>query len=184
MRVFRIVCVAAGAALPACGDDTTLPEPVYENVIDTITLYALTGTAIALPSGFDGVAGVAARTDLSDPYDFAVDLPSDDVVELLTTGALGLTIDPGIVVTSLAFDDVVKAPEEGYNRDSVVTAGEGTVFVLRSRQTTQLCSIGSLPRYSKLHVLDIDPAARAVTFEFLVNLNCGYRGLEPGLPVE
>jgi hypothetical protein len=182
--LFRLGCVATGAALAACGDDTTLPTPIFENVVDTITLHALTGTAIGLPSGYDGVTGTAARTDLSASFDFAVDLPADDVVELLTTGALGLTVDPGIAISLLSFDGLVIAPGEDYVRDSVLTAGEGTVFVLRSRQTTQLCSIGALPRYSKFHILDIDPAARTVTFEFLVNRNCGYRGLQPGTPVE
>jgi hypothetical protein len=39
-----------------------------------------------------------------------------------------------------------------------------------------------LPRYGKFQVLAIDPAQRTVTLEFLIDRNCGYRGLEPGLP--
>ena len=36
--------------------------------------------------------------------------------------------------------------------------------------------------YAKLHVLAIDTVARRIDFEILTNVNCGYRGLEEGLP--
>jgi hypothetical protein len=36
--------------------------------------------------------------------------------------------------------------------------------------------------YAKLHVLAIDRAARRLDFEILTDINCGYRGLEPGVP--
>ena len=36
--------------------------------------------------------------------------------------------------------------------------------------------------YGKIEILAIDPVARSVTFRYLVNNNCGYLGLEPGLP--
>ena len=182
--LIRLGGLAAVLGVAACGDDTTLPSPIYENVMDTTTLYALTGTALGLPSGFDGVTGLTARTDLNAPFDFAVDLPADDVVELMPTGAIGLAVDPGIILMPVSFEGIETAPAEGYVQDSVLPAREGTVFVLRSRASTQLCTIGSLPRYSKFRVLEIDPQARAVTLEFLIDLNCGYRGLEPGTPVE
>jgi hypothetical protein len=182
--LIRLGGLAAVPAVAACGDDTTLPTPIYENVVDTTMLYALTGTALGLPSGFDGIAGITARTDLTESFDFAVDLPADDVVELMPTGAIGLTVDPGLILMPVSFEAIETAPLEGYVQDSVLTAREGTVFVLRSRASSELCTIGSLPRYSKFRVLEIDPQARSVTLEFLIDLNCGYRGLEPGTPVE
>jgi hypothetical protein len=182
--LLSLSCAAAATTLAACGADTTLPPVQFDNVVDTTTLYALTGTAIDLPSGFDGVTGIRVRTDLSTAFDFAVDLAAGDVLQLLTTGALGLLEDPGIAVVPRTFDGLLVAPTEGYVRDSVLTAEVGSVFVLRSRASNALCSLGALPRYGKFQVLGIDPAARAITLEFLIDYNCGYRGLEPGTPVE
>jgi len=42
--------------------------------------------------------------------------------------------------------------------------------------------VGALPRYGKFQVLSLDPVARSVTFQTLVNQNCGYRSLRPGIP--
>jgi hypothetical protein len=172
----------------ACGDPNALPAAQFENVVDTTTLYALTGTPLGTPSGFDsygviGNVGVAVRTDLNDPFDFAVDLDATGTLVLYPTGALGLAAEPGIVLSTGTFEGVTSAPLEGYVLDSAVVAPLGTVFVLRSRSSTQACALaGAFPRYSKFHVLAIDAAERTVTLEFLVDPNCGYRGLEPGLP--
>jgi hypothetical protein len=42
-------------------------------------------------------------------------------------------------------------------------------------------SIG-LPKYAKLEVLSFDDVTRIVTFRIITDDNCGFRGLEPGLP--
>jgi hypothetical protein len=55
----------------------------------------------------------------------------------------------------------------------------GNVFVARSRI---VCSALSVPLYGKLRILELDATARTVTFEILADQNCGYVGLEPGLP--
>jgi hypothetical protein len=60
-----------------------------------------------------------------------------------------------------------------------------TVLILHSATFT--CPFG-LPGvlYAKLRVLDIDttstPNGRRITFEILNDQNCGYRGLQPGVP--
>lgn len=176
--VLGLVALAAG-----CSDANTLPPAQYDNVVDTTVLYALSGTAIELPSAFDGVGAVPVRTDLGAPFDFAVDFDPAGTLLLYPAGALGFAPEGGIRLETRTFDAVTSAPAEGYVTDSVVTGTTGTVFVLRSRSSSQLCAVGgSLPRYGKFHVLAIDQVARAVRFEFLVDLNCGYRGLEPGPP--
>jgi hypothetical protein len=42
--------------------------------------------------------------------------------------------------------------------------------------------VGLVFYYGKAHVLAIDTLARRIDLEMLVDQNCGYRGLEPGLP--
>jgi hypothetical protein len=47
------------------------------------------------------------------------------------------------------------------------------------------CSAGfAAVYYAKLHVLEIDttPNVRSMKFEILTDINCGYRGLAPGVP--
>jgi hypothetical protein len=169
----------------ACGDDTQLPPPQFPNVVDTTVLYALTGTPLATPSGFDGVQGVPVRTDLNRPFDFVVDLDAANVLQLMPVGALGYVPEAGLLVTTDSFDGVTTAPLDGYVTDSARAADVGTVFVLRSRPSSELCALsGVLPRYSKFRVLAIDLPERAITIEFLVDRNCGYRGLAPGLPAD
>jgi hypothetical protein len=66
----------------------------------------------------------------------------------------------------------------------VLAIDVGTVFLARSRSVPDGCSAitGALPRYGKFEVLSIDAAERVVTLQTLINVNCGYRQLEPGLP--
>jgi hypothetical protein len=49
---------------------------------------------------------------------------------------------------------------------------------VRSRVT---CTIG-VPKYAKLEIVGFDDVARTVSFRILIDDNCGFRGLEPGLP--
>jgi len=52
---------------------------------------------------------------------------------------------------------------------------------VRSGATT--CATGiTVSLYAKLEVLAVDSTARRVDFKILVDENCGYRGLEPGIP--
>jgi hypothetical protein len=69
----------------------------------------------------------------------------------------------------------------GYVFDKPMALDTGTVLLVRSRPT--LCLFGaSASLYAKLRVLGVDSTARRLDFEILVDQNCGYRGLEPGLP--
>jgi hypothetical protein len=83
-----------------------------------------------------------------------------------------------------AFGDIVIAPLEDYQLDSALVVGVDSVFIVRSRPTSFGCVffLGQLPRYGKFHVLDLSLETRQITLENLVNVNCGYRSLEFGIP--
>jgi hypothetical protein len=87
---------------------------------------------------------------------------------------------------SESFDDITRAPLEDYVTDSMRVITEGTVLVGRSRSSSIGCpiTVGSLPRYAKMEILQIDGAARTVTLRLMANLNCGYRDLVEGIPVD
>ena len=172
--------LAVGAA---CNNSLGLPPPTLENVVDTLTLFALRGTDITEPSAFDMVNRAGVRTDRGRAFDFAFDIDSTGTPVLFPAGALGLTNEPGLRLSDEPFDLLTKAPQDGYERDSVVTAEPGTVFLARSRVTAENCSFfSSFARFGKFRVMDVDTSNRTMTLELLVNANCGYRELRSGLP--
>ncbi|MGH8622666.1 MAG: hypothetical protein ACRET3_11045, partial [Burkholderiales bacterium] len=106
---------------------------------------------------------------------------------LLPTGALQLGRQSGAQISSADFDSLRIAPSSGYQVDSAVVLTVNSVAVIHSRPVQ--CSFDYQPihnYFAKLHVLAIDttsgPNGRRIDLEILTNVNCGYRGLEPGLP--
>lgn len=160
-----------------------LPAPFAENVVDTVTIFALRGTPIGSPSGYDVATGTNVRTE-SEAFDIAFDIDSLDVPRIFPGGALGLSEAAGIQSTDQDFFDIDDPPVEGYVLDSAVVVGVDSVFIVRSRPYSGGCPfyLGSLPRYGKFQVLEIDLASRLIVMQSLVNVNCGYRQLIIGIP--
>jgi hypothetical protein len=187
MRTLSLLFVALAIAA-ACGDPLGVPPPGVPNRTDTVSLYALSGTPVTTPSGYLIFFRQVVRTDQTSlGLDFAFDIDSAGRPVLLPTGALGLPRASGILRTLHAFDSVTVAPTGDYQSDSAVVVDSNAVMILHSRP--QGCSFSPqavFVFYAKLHVLAIDttsgPNGRRIDFEILNNVNCGYRGLEPGLP--
>lgn len=183
LGLFAAACgIAAFAA--ACTDTLGLPVASDVNIVDTVSLWALDGTALSLPSGYklankDINKGVI-RTDRSSDLDFAFNVDTLGRLVFLPTGALGLGIGSGLHRESATFDAIRTPPSSGYTSDSAFVFDTGTVAVVRSRPG---CSLGAtIFYYAKLKVLAYDSLERRVDFEILVNANCGYRSLQPGVP--
>jgi hypothetical protein len=185
MRTFSLLFVALALAA-ACGDPLGLPAPAIQNRTDTVSLYALSGTPVTSASAYVISFRQVVRTDQSaQGFDFVFDIDTTGRPVLLPTGALGLPRASGIQRTLHAFDSVTVAPGGGYQSDSAMVVDSNAVMILHSRPL--VCSFGITSiYYAKLHVLAIDttsgPNGRRIDFEILNNINCGYRGLEPGLP--
>jgi len=188
MRARTVFLLAlAGLALAAgCGAPLGLPRASYENKVKTVSLYALSGTPVSLPSAYSLQFDQPVRPDQTTSLDFAFDIDTAGVAKLLPTGALRLGRASGIQLTTMLFDSIKVAPTSPYQRDSAVVVDSNTVAILHSIPSQ--CSFG-LPNqvyYAKLHVLAIDttsgPNGRRIDFEILTDINCGYRGLAPGVP--
>jgi hypothetical protein len=181
--LFPVAALGALFAALGCGDDLNLPDAVFPNVVDTVVLAALSGTPIDQPSGFDVVVAEPVRTDRTNAFDFAFEIDAAGTPRIHPAGTLGLAAEPGILRSDESFAAITSAPIEDYVTDTALVVTAGTVFIVRSRSSNVQCALaGSLPRYGKFNVLSLDLQARSVTLELLVDLNCGYRGLEPGLP--
>ena len=189
MRTLPILNAALGGCLvlAACGDVNGLLPAIYPNRTDTVSVYALTGTPVSTPSAYYILGRQVVRTDQSPAFDFAFDIDSLGRGVLLPTGALKLGLQSGAQLSAVQFDSLKLAPSSGYNVDSAVVLTENSVAVVHSRLVQ--CSYDYQPShnyFAKLHVLAIDtssaPGGRRIDLEVLTNINCGYRGLEPGLP--
>lgn len=181
----RWLALAAVAFAPiACDGSIGLPPATANNLVDTVTLYALNGTQLGTPSGFDIVNRESIRVEHSEPFDFAFDLDSTGTAVLMPSTLLGAPSAAGFLTTGEAFDDLRKAPLDGYVMDSTLAITAGATFLARSRSSSGGCSlyVSALPRYGKFRVLGVDAVTRTIELEFLVNQNCGYRSLEPGVP--
>jgi hypothetical protein len=175
----RLLPLLALSAAAACGDNDNLPDPTEENFVDTVTVGSLTDTPITTASGFSVTAG-AIRTDLDAAFDFAYDIQATGTSVFLPRAALGIesgsSAEPGIMRRDEAFDDIEAAPSNGYVTEEAVPVALGERYIVRSRVT---CTIG-VPFYAKVEVIGLED--NSLILKVLANANCGYRGLEPGLP--
>jgi hypothetical protein len=177
-RVF-LFCALATAA---CSDSNDLPDASIENIERTDTLWVLVGTPVSTPSGFSVEGSRRVRTDLSVDFDFAYHIDATGQQVFLPRAALGIdtanTVNPGFVARDESFEAITSPPSGGFVTEEAVPIAVGQRFVVRSRIT---CSLG-VPKYAKVEILGFDATMRIVTFRVLVNDNCGFRSLEPGLP--
>ena len=186
MRPLRPLLFLGLVLAAACGDPFALPRATVENVVDTVSLYALSGgTPPRTPSAYWLGNYISSPRPIliqnGDAFDFAIDLDSLYRPVLKPTGALRLGRNSGVQTTTLPFDSIKVAPASGFQLDSAVTVDVGGRAIVHSRSTT--CSFGfSAVYYAKLEILAVDTASRKIDLRILVNDNCGYRGLERGIP--
>ena len=179
------LALVLAVALGACGDANVLPPATSPAHVDTLALWAVTGTDIIHPSAFDMLNAEVVRTDRTANFDFVfdivVDSAGDTVPVLVPRGGVGLTADGGLQRVGVQWDTLVLAPPDGYGTHAPVPLSLGAVVVARSR--TQTCNFGiAAGLYAKLQPLDIDLPNRRMVIRILVDQNCGYRGLQTGLP--
>jgi hypothetical protein len=189
MRTIRGLSVLVPLALAAaCSDSNSLGDATEVNAVDTVTLGALEGTSISTPSGYR-ISTISAstgpvRTDQTVDFEFAYNVRRLDDGSfqrvLLPRGALGLSstdqVNPGLQRREESFDDITRAQSNGYVSDSAVPIQVGERYLVRSRV---ICGIG-VPLYGKLEILGFQDST--VTFQVLVDQNCGFKDLLPGLP--
>jgi len=171
----------------ACSDTTGLPAAGIDNVVDSVSLFALFGTPIATPSAYDLSGRLTGhplvRTDQAAAFDFAFNFDSLRRPVLLPTGAVGLGQSSGLQHSGAPFDSIKVAPTSGYVFDTGLVVDSGAVVIVRSRPTGCLFGV-TVFTYAKLVVVAIDTTARRIDFRILVDQNCGYRGLAPGIPTQ
>jgi hypothetical protein len=168
----------------ACGGDNGIGAATIPNVIDTFTVASLVGGALQAPSAYSITANNVVRTYETIAFEFAytADQGNNYFLPLAVLGlSPGTALKPGLLKSDLTFDEVTKAAQNGYITEDTVQVDSGDVYMVRS---SDICTSLGVPQYAKLQVISIDPAAHTLTFQALANNNCGFRGLNEGIPKE
>lgn len=182
--------MAAAALVAACNDPFAILPASINNTVDTVEMFAVNGTPLNKPSGYviPSRLPIKLGIDLSTyNFDFLYRIdgtagPQFVPYSAIAPGAANQTASgrAGFIATTTPFDDIDEGEQIGYVVDQPVNLAVGQVYYARSGLPNG-CYLG-IPYYAKLEVLSFDAAARSVKFRILVDINCGYRGLQPGLP--
>ncbi|MSR02208.1 MAG: hypothetical protein EXR94_05650 [Gemmatimonadetes bacterium] len=185
-----VIPVVAAVILAACNDPFAVLPASITNTVDTVEIYAVNGTALDRPSGYVIPSRSLIRIGL-DPAQYNVDFlyridPTNGsefvpyTVVAPPPPSASEAGRAGFLVSTVGFDAITEAEQTGFVVNKPVKLAVGQVLQVRSGLPNG-CYLG-IPYYAKLEVLGFDQVQRSVKFRILANVNCGYRGLEPGLP--
>ena len=188
LRISLLGLAAALVLVAGCGDSNPF-QAQFPIELDTYTLFALTGTPAAYPSGLDTYSRTVTRVDGNANFDLAFDINADGnaiiyPVKLIVSAVTGDRVI-GLKKVALPFDSITSAPKGTYQADSavVLAAGESLVIEANRGSSGDVCYLNLSPNiYSKLTVTSIDLVTRTIEVESVIDPNCGFRSFAIGLP--
>jgi hypothetical protein len=190
MKLRKSIAGAAVAALAlAACDDTNPFGATLPTVEDSYTIFALTGTPPAYPSGLNTAARAAVRVDGNASFDVAFDINAEGNAVLypvkLVVSQIGGDRPVGLRKVAAAFDSVTSAPTGTYPTDSAVVAGKGEVIVVEAFRGTggDICAFNITQNiYTKILIDSIDLVGRTINIKTVMDPNCGFRSFAAGIP--
>ena len=174
--------------LNACGDPTNIRAnlPV---VVDTLSVWALSGTPPTYPSGISIPGRQAVRVDAFAGFDVAVDINAAGNAVIypakLVVSIPGGTRPVGLQLLNAAFESVAAAPKTGFETDSALVLVPGQTVVVESSHNAsgEICQFAVSPNlYAKIAVDSVSLASRIVYFRMGFDPNCGFRSFAEGIP--
>jgi hypothetical protein len=185
LRSLLVAILGVVLAVSACSDTQKLLAN-FDTVTDTLDVYALSGSPTAYPTALVTPAHTVVRADGGLTFDVAFDIDASGRALIYPFKTI---VDPaaaarrvGIRIMPVQFDSLLRAPNTGFNYDSVTVAPVGTVMVIQATRAIE-CQFDITPLvYSKIIIDDVNVAARRITFRILVDPDCGFRDLVPGRP--
>jgi hypothetical protein len=187
-RLALIAAMFVVAGLNACGDPTNIQANIPTSV-DSLSLFALSGTPPTYPSGIAILSRQPVRVDGFASFDVAFDINaagsaviSPVKLVVITPGGsrpVGLLRVPG------TFEAALEAPKTGYEADSSLVLVPGEVVIVQSAHNTQsdLCQFAINPNiYAKIVVDSVNLASRTLFLRMGLDPNCGFRSFADGIP--
>jgi len=180
LKVIPIASLVALVTFTACGDPTRLTARL-PTIADTITVFALTGTPLSVPTALNTFRHEAVRAEATSMYDVVFDIDASGRIVLYPPAAVGGFGSAGLRTVTETFDALESAPDRGFDSDDPLTINVGEVVVIRAEPQECGNSLNS-EIYTKLVVDMVDLVSRTITFRVRVNPNCGFRDLTEGVP--
>jgi hypothetical protein len=187
-RIAFLATLFAVAVLNACGNVTNLKATSFTTT-DTLSVFALSGTPPAYPSGISIIARQAVLVNGFAGFDVAFDINSSGQpivypVKLVVT-SLGGARPVGLQRVAGTFETVTEAPKTGYQQDSSFVLAPGEVVAIESTHNSggDICSFALSPNiYAKIAVDSVNLASRTLYLRLGYDPNCGFRSFVEGIP--
>jgi len=186
----RIAVIAAGltaALISACGDPTSIKASLL-NSVDTLSVFALSGTPPNYPSGVALLSRQPVHVDGFALFDIAFDINAEGnavIYPVKMIVASGSSRPVAMQTIAQPFELGTEAPKTGYQSDSALVATIGKTVVVQSAHNAaaDLCQFAINPNiYAKISVDSVNLASRTIYFRMGVDPNCGFRSFAAGIP--
>src|ERR1700681_777011 len=134
-RLALLAATSVVVGLNACGNPTSLKANLTTSV-DSLFVYALSGTPPTYPSGVSLIARQPVRVDGFASFDVALDIDATGKPVIypvkLVVNSPGGSRPVSMARAQGTFDKVVEAPTTGFEADSSLSMGFGEVVVIQA----------------------------------------------------
>jgi hypothetical protein len=187
-RLALLAAMFVVVGLSACSNPTNLKASL-PTAVDTLSVFALSGTPPTYPSGVSILARQAVRVDGFASFDVALDINAAGHVVIypvkLVVSSPGGSRPVGLLKQTSVFDSLAVAPNTGYETDSSLVMSPGEVVVVQSAHNSSgdLCQFALSPNiYAKIAVDSVNLASRTLYLRLGLDPNCGFRSFVTGIP--
>jgi hypothetical protein len=188
VRLVLLATICVAAVLNACGDPTNIKAQL-PTFVDSLSLWALSGTPPTYPSGISIPGRQVIRVDASASFDVALDINTagEPVIYpvrlVVSTPGGGRPV--GLQKVAGTFEQVTAAPTTGFETDSALVLSFGQTVVVQTPHNlgSELCQFAISPNlYAKITVDSVNLASRVLYFRMVTDPNCGFRSFAAGIP--
>ena len=186
-RLAFLATMSGVVVLNACGDPTNLRATI-PTFVDTLTVFALTGTPPSYPSGLSIVLRQPVRVDGFANFDVAFDIDAAGnaiIYPVKFVVSAGGSRPVGLLKLPAAFESVLEAPSTGFETDTFFAVAPGETVVIQSAHnvTGDVCQFALSPYiYAKIAVDSVNLASRTLYLRQGLDPNCGFRSFAAGIP--
>ncbi|MFL5499712.1 MAG: hypothetical protein ACJ79Q_00615 [Gemmatimonadaceae bacterium] len=187
-RLVLLATMSVVVGLAACGDPTNVTANVPTSV-DTLSVFALSGSPPSYPSGIAIVSRQPVKVDGFANFDIAFDIaPNGDAIIYpvkLVVSSPGGSRPVGLQKVAGTFDQVSTAPKDGYQTDTAVVLAPGETATIKSPHNTvgDICQFAiDANIFAKVAVDSVNLATRRMYLRLGLDPNCGFRSFAEGIP--
>ena len=187
-RLAFLATMCVVIVLNACGNIASLKATIPTSV-DTLSLWALSGTPPSYPSAISIAARQIVRVDGFAAFDIALDIDANGNTVVypvkLVVASPGGSRAVGIMKTSGTFEQVLEAPQSGFETDSSLVVAPGEVVAVQApyNLSGDICQFAISPNlYAKIAVDSVNVAMRVIYLKMGFDPNCGFRSFADGIP--